>query len=447
MSQQIIDGHYNFQWLPTQSKVLDAVASMQYDNIMYCGGFGSGKSRLLGELALEISMNYPGCEFLFWRKTRAAIEDTTYRIFLEQVMPPEYITYHNKSKLIVKDVFGGRYDFLGLDRVTRKGPYFGDVALIDECIELEEAEDKMIEGRLRSHHFPRPQKISVTNPGAPGSFWHKDYVVADTRKKNNAYFSASSFENIHNPPAYFERLRQWLGTQYGDRYVLSMWKAFRGAIYENFDPKKAICKPFKIPDSWEKWLAVDFGFDHPMVLLWLTQCPATGRIYCYRQIYQTHVMVRHIVADAKKIDRLSGENISTIYADHDEENRAQFEADWIETQLAVKEVKPGIQTVQMAMLPLSDRLPGFQIFDNSWSEVDGLWYGLVSRDEVLKEEGKPTCLQEEIPGYKWGKDDKPVKIGDDACDALRYGLHSKTINEGRLLDGQVPNGASSYSRR
>lgn len=433
MPKQIMDGTYRFKWLPTQLKVIQTIYSWSFDNTLFCGGFGAGKSRFLGELAYQISTDYPGTEFLFWRKTRAAIKATTYRIFIEQVIPPEHILEHNKSDLYIIDTNGSRYDFLGLDKITRKGSYWGDMALIDEAIELDEGEFRMVEGRLRAKHLPRPQSVGATNAGAPESFWFNEFANPKTRKPNNAYYNATSYENIHNPPNYFERLKAWIGSQYYDRWVLSLWKAFRGSIYETFEKDVHVVKPFEIPREWEKFVAVDFGFDHPLVMLWIAKHPAMNRFVIYRQFYKTHVLVRDAAKIGKTMTERAGEELVAIWADHDAENRAQFEEDWRETLPADKRVSPGIQAVQTTMLPLADGLPGFMIFDDSWIDKDGYWYGNLEIDLVLKEEKRPTCLQEEIPGYKWGRNDAPVKKDDDGCDGMRYGIFS-------FLTGERDNG-------
>ena len=431
--------------------------SMTCPNIMFCGGFGNGKSRFAGEIGFQLGCQIPGLEVGYWRKTRSSIEDTTYRLFVENVVPEEYIKYQNKSKLttIIKPTsMGGgnaRFDFLGMDRVTRKGSYWFDIIIIDESIEFTEDELKMMEGRLRGKHIPKPLMIYLTNPGAPGSYQHKlfvqnDELPIDKRDKDFAYFCATSFENIHNPTAYFDRLKKWIGTQYYDRYVLGLWKAFRGTIFEQFDPKVHVVPPFPIPSNWPKWLSVDFGYDHPLVMLWIAQDPGTGRQYVYRQFYKTHTLVKDACASGKKVTDACKETLEDITADHDAENRAQFELYWQATRAAIKDVKPGLQAVQELLLPQYDGKPGLYIFDDAWAERDGFWYGNYDPDPVLKEKSLPQNLQEEIPRYMWGKDDKPVKEFDHAVDSTRY--HVFTQKTGMLKGGglEVYHG-ESFSRR
>lgn len=436
MPIQQIRGRHMIEWLPTQRRALGAVGSMKYSGILFCGGFGVGKSRFLGEVALELSMNYPGTEFLFWRKTRASIKDTTYRIFLEKIIPPWMIRKHNRSALMIIDRFGSRYDFLGLDRITRKGSYWGDACLIDEAIELEEAEVRMIEGRLRSKNLPRPQLISVTNPGAPGSFWHKEYVEKAGLDKTIRYFSATSFENINNPPAYFERLEKWKGTQYYDRYVLAKWRGFEGIVWSTFDPHLHVIDPFEIPKNWRKTISVDFGYDNPAVILWVAEDPLSGKRYVYRQFYKTRTLVRYLTKIVNGLMEKAEERYDEVWCDHEAEARAQFDEDLaggLRTRPARKEVLPGLQAVELAFRGHR----GLYIFNDSWCEKDGYWYGLMEKDPLLAEQGKPTCLQEEIPRYKFGKNDAPIKEFDHGADALRYDIYSEDCERKGVGLGEI----------
>ena len=453
MSREIINGSYAIDYLPTQKKVIECVGTMQVPNTMYCGGFGSGKTRLATEIGWELGLLYPGIEVGYFRKTRTSIYDTTYKTFLDETVPPEYILPGGwkKGTLEITILNGSYYHFFGIDNFERKGSLRFDIIIVDEAIELDEDDIVMLQGRLRGKRIPLPQIIYLCNPGAPGSFWWKLFVLnselhPDKRDKDYAYFSTNSFENYHNPPAYFDRLKKWLGTQYGNRYVLSMWVAFRGTILEQFDPKVHVIAPFQIPSNWPKWLSVDFGYDHPLVMLWIAQDPGTGRQYVYRQFYKTHTLVKDACASGKKVTDACREALEDITADHDAENRAQFELYWQATRAAIKDVKPGLQAVQELLLPQYDGKPGLYIFDDAWAERDGFWYGNYDPDPVLKEKSLPQNLQEEIPRYMWGKDDKPVKEFDHAVDSTRY--HVFTQKTGMLKGGglEVYHG-ESFSRR
>jgi phage terminase large subunit len=444
MSRQVINGAYDIELLPTQKAVIDSIGAMQTPNIMYTGGFGSGKTRLAGEAALQLMSVYDGIQLGTFRKTRTAIKDTTYKTFLNEVLPPEYIARDgwNKTDLEIKLINGSSNHFFGIDNFERKASLQFDVIIVDEATELEEEDHIMLQGRLRGGIVPMPMKIDVCNPGAPGSYLHKLYVdnhekTEAERDKDFRYFCTTSYENVHNPKAYFDRLRKWIGSQYYDRYVLGLWKAFRGTVYEQYDPKIHLIAPFEIPHNWPKKLAVDFGYDNPLVMLWIATDPGTGIKYIYRQYYHSHVLIKKACEIGRKVTEAAKEILEDINADHDAEGRAQFEEYWQRTTAAEKAVMSGIQAVQERLLERPDGKRGLYIFNDSWSERDGFWYGNIDPDPVLAEENKPKCLQDEFPLYKWGKDDKPVKIADHGLDALRYDEYTEKMHEGGKTDVKI----------
>jgi phage terminase large subunit len=221
----------------------------------------------------------------------------------------------------------------------------------------------------------------------------------------------------------------------------------RGQIWQSFNPAVHVIEPFAIPKEWPKQIAVDFGYDNPLTMLWIAKNPITETKYVYRQLYKTGLLVRQACEIGKTVSNKCGEVIRRIVADHDAENRAQFEEYWQETLPARKDVMSGIQAVEEMFMPGADGKCGVYIFNDSWSERDGYWYGNLDFDPMLKEEGKPTCLQEEIPIYKWGKDDKPIKENDHACDALRYDIYTENELEGKGgIFGKIRH-QESYSRR
>jgi len=451
MSRDIVNGCYSFSYLPTQWKVLKSLESMQALNYLYSGGFGSGKTRLIGELAWELMLAYPGIEIGVFRKTRVGVYDTTYKTFTDEVIPPEYILKSQRSTLEIWSLNGSYAHFFGIDNFAAKGSLRFDVILIDEATELEEPDFIMLQGRLRGKVFPRPAMVCVCNPGPPAGFLYEKFVQnaekpEAERDNDYAYFSTDSFENIHNPEAYFERLRKWEGTQYYARYVLGQWVAFKGLILDSFDPKIHVIKPFKIPYEWPKYMFVDFGYDNPMVMGWVARDPKSGTFYLYRQFYKTRTLVRDAIAIAKQMCLQTGEKIEDIVADHDAENRAQFEQDWIGTIAARKDVAAGIQALQEVFLNAAHgNAPGFYIFNDDWSETNGFWYGLIEKDPILVEDGRPTCMQEEAGLYKWGKNDVPVKENDHSIDGARYLVYTIKCE---AMGGEIEvYGKASFARR
>ena len=84
---------------------------------------------------------------------------------------------------------------------------------------------------------------------------------------------------------------------------------------------------------------------------------------------------------------------------------------------AHKAVTEGIQAVQARLQAAGDGKPRLFLHRGS----------LVSQDASLAEAKRPTCTEQELPGYVWHKDaegtankEEPVKVDDHGADAMRY---------------------------
>ena len=61
-----------------------------------------------------------------------------------------------------------------------------------------------------------------------------------------------------------------------------------GQAFPEFDVSVHVCEPFKVPETWPRWRAVDYGYAVPYGCLWFARAP-TGRIYVYRETYATRL--------------------------------------------------------------------------------------------------------------------------------------------------------------
>jgi phage terminase large subunit len=127
---------------------------------------------------------------------------------------------------------------------------------------------------------------------------------------------------------------------------------------------------------------------------------------------------RTVRAHAEQINELSeGETYEATISDHDASDRATLAEDGISTVAADKDILQGIEKVQQRL----------KVKENGKPSIFFLRDSLVEVDESLKARYKPTCTEEEFPGYvfperKEGKsdDEKPVKVDDHGMDEVRY---------------------------
>jgi phage terminase large subunit len=447
--------------VPGQRRFMESLSP----ELLYSGAFGAGKSRIGCEKGHFLSLRYPGNRGLIARKKFTDLRDTTMDTYFRYVCPPEHIDQYFKQehKLVLKN--GSEILFIGLDQFTKVGSLELGWAFLDELIEFTEEDWNMIQGRMR-HPVPFQQVMAATNPAAPTHWVYSHFFSRPT--KDVEAIESNSLDNPFTPPQYKQRLQNFRGKYY-ERFVEGKWISFEGLVYDNWDPSRHIIPPTQdivsaaghsyrltgdkdnpIPEDWDHYRAIDFGFTNPFVCLWIASprhryigepgkqdrqlVPFDERLWIiYKQLYMSGMTIDD---HALEIQRGTKTKILGSVADWDAGDRALLEKAGIPTIRASKEISSGIQTLYQTIS--EDRL---YVLEDS----------LVKIDYSLQLNNKPTCLEEEFPlyvrqaGKKGIRDPKedPAKANDHALDALRYILH--TLNLSYKAGGQISIGNSQES--
>ena len=268
--------------------------------------------------------------------------------------------------------------------------------------------------------MPYTQLFGDCNPGP--AKWIKDRAQAGSlqliptfHKDNPSLFTADGQMTAQGVKT-MARLDALTGSRY-KRLRLGLWVTAEGAIYDEFDPMVHMIDADKCLPFIRRFRVIDFGYSNPFVCQWWGM-DADGRLYRYREIYQTRRLVEEFTPE---IIKLTGdEPIEFTLADHDAEDRATMQKHGIETTPAKKEVSPGIQDVKTRLKVQPDGKPRLYFVRGA----------LVERDPWLEEAHKPLCTEDEMPEYTWmkyadGKPNKeqPLKVNDHGCDTTRYIVH------------------------
>lgn len=256
----------------TQDGFVKSTAS----KVLFSGAFGAGKSVALCTKALRLSLDYPNNFGLICRKVRATLAQTTIKTFFELVCPREIIADYNKSEGLVTLANGSQILFGGLDDPLKLGSLNLGWCGIDEAIETNEEDWKMLEGRLRLPNVLH-QIFAATNPGAPTHYLYRIFF----RERRGEVFQASSLENPELPEDYKVRLGEFEGTYY-QRYVLGRWVGMEGLVYAMFDERTCLIPRFEIPNRWLVHTGHDFGLANPAALFY-AQDTDTGNFYLFAE--------------------------------------------------------------------------------------------------------------------------------------------------------------------
>lgn len=396
------------------------------------GGMGSGKTRAGNEEALQLAKEYPGINGLLGAPTFPQLRDTTLKSFLEDrgdgkpVCDPRLIKSYERSKQRITLWNGSQIYFRSLDVPERlKGLNLG-FFYIDEASDVKVESFEFLQSRLRQPGIPYLNGFITTNPD---STWVDERFIAG----HELFFRihVATKENPHNPPGYLANLEAAFSGEDRIRYIDGQFAKYTGLVYKNFDANVHVVKPFRIPNSWRKIRAIDFGYTNPFCCLWLAQDPITRTWYIYNEYYMPG---RTMDIHQSVINDITGSaRIDATYADHQRQDRAELEKGnrGIATIPAKKSIVAGISYVRSLFNISADTgLPGLMIFDrcvNFLKEIAKYQYPKVKNG-----------VASEIPIDKF----------NHALDSGRYGLFTEAdVNDDPRIFATRPRGRPRIHKR
>ena len=380
------------------------------DEVLIEGPANTGKSRAALEKLYFCATKYPGIRCLIIRKTRESCTESVLVTWESKVVPPDHpllqgadrnhrqrYTFPNGSEVVVG----------GLDKASKIMSTEYDLIYVPEATELTEGDWESLTTRARNKRMPYNQVLADCNPGAPTHWLNQRCTAGRTqriysRHEDNPTVTADDLRKLRNLTG-ARRARLYEGR----------WAAQEGLVYA-FDPLVHMVPKSVVQPTWPRYRVIDFGYTNPFLCTWWATDP-DGRLYLYRELYQTGRLVTDLAGDITRAS--AGETYVATLADHDAEDRATLHAAGIWTQPAHKEVSPGVQAVQARLALAGDGKPRLFLCHDA----------LIARDPALVEAKKPTSTREEFDGYVWPKSqdgkelkEAPVKADDHGMDAMRY---------------------------
>lgn len=384
------------------------------------GPAGTGKTFGVLFLIHCILLQYPGTRAVLLRKTHRSLTATTLETFRSKVAvdaidagivswfggsgsEPAQFRYTNGSRLVVS----------GLDNPEKIKSLEVSIIVVDEATEITRTDFDILKTRLRGAKdtaFPKYRLILMTNPGAP-THWIKTSedirLLYSVHEDNPSLYRDDSWTD--EGVRYLEFLESLSGVQY-ERLRHGRWVASDGIVYPEFDPNVHVIPRYEIPEDWDRYLVVDFGFKHPFAAQWYA-IDGDGRAVMYREIYRTETLVED---HARLIKELSKDDprLKAVIADHHAENRASLERHLgLSVTPAKKSVMDGIEAVTSRLRDAGDGSPRIFFMEDSLVEVD----------QKLLDAGGPHKTIDEFSFYRWDpKRESVVKEYDDALDCVRY---------------------------
>lgn len=388
--------------------------------VLVDGPLGTGKTRLNLEKLRACCLKYPRTRGILLRSVRKWLTNSALVTWEDKVLEPgllvpDRIRRENRSEYRFKN--GSVVVVAGLDDPQGVFSAEYDVAVLIEAIEISQDTAEKVDGRLRNNRMPYQQLLMDCNPGPPTHWLHHAFDVTKWCRR----FPMRHTDNpaLYNPDGsrtrfgqqYLAALDDLTGVR-GDRLARGKWVQAEGAIYGGWDPRVHVIDSFPIPHYWKRYWSIDFGFTNPLCWAFWAQDP-DGRLYLYREIYQTGSLVKDVCEQARALS-LGEPEPTDVIADHDPENIAQVErfARVHVTPADKSDKKGGIQQVAERLKTQGDGKPRLFLFRDALAHEP---------DESLRAAGKPTRTESEFDSYVW---DPKLKKGEAPQDKDNHGMDS-----------------------
>lgn len=405
----------------------------------YVGGIGAGKTfaGALKAIVTALSPEYAGSLGVVAAPTYPMLEDATLRKFLEMI-PPAAIKSYNKNSHTLHTINNSTILFRSLDKPeTLRGTTIAWFWIDEAPIGGYHAWE-ILKGRLRQTPY-RVMAWATGTPRGKDKFWEAFAKESPKRLDGHTLFQASTMENAKNLPENYVQNLGYTG-KFFEQEVLGQFTSFEGLVYPAFDPTQGgaghVRTPRRDAEYKLRFGGIDWGWNHPCAILPMA-ADVMDRVYLLDEwVEPGKELNRHIIPQVIHFTRKYG--ITTWWCDSAgaqlirEVNRAldnaQLDCSARACTKGPDSVATGIQTVQRFLELRPDGTRGLYLAP--WCPK--------TRDEFGLYQYK-TSMDDKASRSLTGKDE-PMKVHDDAMDALRYALH-ETFGRGR--SSAIPMAVSS----
>lgn len=372
--------------LPSQRRFIDSTKKQ----VLYSGGYGSGKSQALA-MAMLKQITIPNNVVLLIRKTLVSLKKSTMINLIGGVKPilPNGSYVYNKADGIIKVNDGATIYCCGMDDPQRIRSFNLGAAYVDEVTEFTEEEFKEIGWRLRLE-FGSRQLLCCGNPAGKNHFLYKHFFLENNN--NREVITSSSLENKYLTSDYIDELKTMEGGLY-KRYVEGQWVELDNIIFDSFNRNIHVKSNVKTNDFEEYYIGIDYGYTHNTGIVVVGK--RGDRLVVIDEFYKNKLLLRDIVEKMMEFKQAYNNPI-VVYDPSAAGLGAELENIQMNVFKANNDVQAGIDRIRNKLNVRND-----------------------SPDLVISD--KCVNMIKEMENYQYQQGtEKPLKIGDDLVDPLRY---------------------------
>lgn len=316
-------------------------------------------------------------------------------------------------------IFGGKDERSQdlIQGITLAGVFFDEVALMPESFVNQATGRCSVTGSKfyfncnpdGPYHWFKRNWIDKTTGylGAEAAARIKQEAAAEQRDaglKEILYLHFTMDDNLSLSEEIKTRYRSMYVGVFFKRYILGLWAAAEGIIYDMFDEKKHVKKYSEYANlliNGNRYVSCDYGTQNATVFL-LWNKGIDGKWYCTREYYYSGRSEGKQKTDAEYADDLKK---------------------WLDgTKIRAMIVDPSAASFITEL-----RKRGYKVLKADNDVLDGIrLVGTLLNQEKLVFDASCTETRKEFASYIWdekavaGGEDKPVKQWDHCMDAARY---------------------------
>jgi phage terminase large subunit len=363
---------------PVFTKNFEAFKNPDIRFIINQGGSRSSKTYSLIQMLIVYCLTTPNKMVSIVRKTFPTLRGTVMRDFLEVMRDLNLYDErkHHKTEQIYHFDNGSQIEFFAADNEQKLRGRKRDVLWVNESNEINFEEFTQLNMRTTD------KLIFDFNPSENFSWLYDlisrpESILIHSTYKENPFLSESQVKEIENLIMYDE--------SYYKIYALGEKGSGKTTIYTHYKYYE------HLPEIKDTIYGLDFGFNHPTALIEMNWLDNT--CYVKQLIYKSGLTSTDLIKMMNELNVSKKKEIACDAARPEiiEDLRRQG----YNAKPAIKDVKDGIDSVKSSLLYI--------------------------HKESLD-------LLKEISAYKWKTNgdivlDEPVKVYDDAMDAMRYAIH------------------------
>lgn len=398
-------------FLAKQIEVIEALKDFKF--ILYSGSFRAGKTLLLANVAIQTCVENPGCVGLLGSLTYPQLRDVVFTVFKQELeiyqqaldskkIPVKiaksivtspgnmHIDFYNGSKVLFKSCD----DELKLRGLTLD--FFG----LDEPIDIDETIFTQLIGRISGNVLKKPFGILTTNPGSESHWIYQRFFKSGNPQYKTIKTTTYDNKLLPDYKNYIKSLQENYDDDWIRRFLNGDWGAFAGQIYKNFIPEKHVGKYEEYAGIKYYIAGVDFGVRNPTCILAIGVTKDKQAII-EKEYYASGKTSKDITEQLKRFHKHY--DFKKIFCDPAALDLiTQCEQIRLPIVAGDNKVEPGIAKIK-------------SLFKKNQIYID--WHC--------------NYLIKELQSYRYERDrlnnnpsERPLKMDDHSCDALRYALYS-----------------------